>query len=126
MGTKKLIVVAPRVGAWIETQSYYLSYSQSYVAPRVGAWIETHTAGAYHRNGKSHPEWVRGLKQIVTLRITQVVTSHPEWVRGLKHPNFLYRKKTLGSHPEWVRGLKLQTDYEGNVKQSRTPSGCVD
>ena len=35
-------VVAPRVGAWIETRSSELTLSViPMVAPRVGAWIET-------------------------------------------------------------------------------------
>ena len=33
-------VVAPRVGAWIETDDGR-SLNVQYVAPRVGAWIET-------------------------------------------------------------------------------------
>jgi len=33
--------VAPRVGAWIETVLNGLPDSKSGVAPRVGAWIET-------------------------------------------------------------------------------------
>ena len=34
-------IVAPRVGAWIETRQIDKDYSQLFVAPRVGAWIET-------------------------------------------------------------------------------------
>ena len=34
-------VVAPRVGAWIETKNIASVYDPSKVAPRVGAWIET-------------------------------------------------------------------------------------
>ena len=34
-------VVAPCVGAWIETQSIGLSTMNALVAPCVGAWIET-------------------------------------------------------------------------------------
>ena len=34
-------IVAPRVGAWIETFGKRLSHCQAAVAPRVGAWIET-------------------------------------------------------------------------------------
>ena len=34
-------VVAPRVGAWIETLSQTLPETRLGVAPRVGAWIET-------------------------------------------------------------------------------------
>ena len=33
--------VAPRVGAWIETCSRFARMKGSHVAPRVGAWIET-------------------------------------------------------------------------------------
>ena len=35
-------IVAPRVGAWIETVSKRkVKYEATIVAPRVGAWIET-------------------------------------------------------------------------------------
>ena len=34
-------VVAPRVGAWIETLGFFRDFLLSLVAPRVGAWIET-------------------------------------------------------------------------------------
>ena len=34
-------IVAPRVGAWIETQRASQMWLSSLVAPRVGAWIET-------------------------------------------------------------------------------------
>ena len=34
-------VVAPRVGAWIETSYAYPVSETVAVAPRVGAWIET-------------------------------------------------------------------------------------
>ena len=40
------LVVAPRVGAWIETwASNLIIEGQVWVAPRVGAWIETDRAG---------------------------------------------------------------------------------
>ena len=35
--------VAPRVGAWIETDTDEDAMFRHYVAPRVGAWIETKT-----------------------------------------------------------------------------------
>ena len=34
--------VAPRVGAWIETELWTNDKKIKYVAPRVGAWIETY------------------------------------------------------------------------------------
>ena len=39
--TGEFIVVAPRVGAWIETRETGRDYGYPAVAPRVGAWIET-------------------------------------------------------------------------------------
>ena len=35
------MVVAPHVGAWIETIEVFSLPSPVYVAPHVGAWIET-------------------------------------------------------------------------------------
>ena len=37
----QLFLVAPRVGAWIETPLYLRGFECTFVAPRVGAWIET-------------------------------------------------------------------------------------
>ena len=33
--------VAPRVGAWVETRAWHNAMGYTYVAPRVGAWVET-------------------------------------------------------------------------------------
>ena len=84
-------IVAPRVGAWIETPAHASSaaWRPSHpvwvrglklairqgrempppVAPRVGAWIETSLAAvdALSRNA-SHPVWVRGLKHNLSFR----------------------------------------------------------
>ena len=57
--------VAPRVGAWIETPVFLPITAFSSVAPRVGAWIETEQLIKQIGNlSKSHPVWVRGLKQL--------------------------------------------------------------
>ena len=46
MGDGSVVVddelVAPYVGAWIETRSSTKSFFPNGVAPYVGAWIETH------------------------------------------------------------------------------------
>ena len=42
MADMESILVAPRVGAWIETEIKSAVFSAIIVAPRVGAWIETH------------------------------------------------------------------------------------
>ena len=55
-------MVAPRVGAWIETSVYRLFCCLYDVAPRVGAWIETCIIRIFNPPDLSHPVWVRGLK----------------------------------------------------------------
>ena len=52
------------MGAWIETLIIYLeNMNVAIVAPRVGAWIETkHTKGVTLVVVASHLVWVRGLK----------------------------------------------------------------
>ena len=58
-----MFIVAPRVGAWIETNKYFTIKIQRLVAPRVGAWIETYFLIYEGWGGDpSHPVWVRGLK----------------------------------------------------------------
>jgi len=55
-------MVAPRVGAWIETIPTGRDLAAAVVAPRVGAWIET-TRGAMPKAAlTSRPAWARGLK----------------------------------------------------------------
>ena len=40
-GLENIKLVAPRVGAWIETMLFVKREVKDTVAPRVGAWIET-------------------------------------------------------------------------------------
>ena len=58
-------MVAPRVGAWIETSLTVITHVLVEVAPRVGAWIET-SGDEMNEDEKyeSHPVWVRGLKLV--------------------------------------------------------------
>ena len=55
------------MGAWIETSEYAQILDQpEVVAPRVGAWIETPAIVDMWKEideASSHPVWVRGLKQ---------------------------------------------------------------
>ena len=96
------------------------------VAPRVGAWIETNYRYAIARNLQSHPEWVRGLKLLLVSLSLLFSMSHPEWVRGLKQSQSDIMKQELRSHPEWVRGLKRHGTDINQHSARRTPSGCVD
>ena len=58
----RLTVVAPYVGAWIETKADIATSSFVPVAPYVGAWIETNEYKKRAAIMVSHPTWVRGLK----------------------------------------------------------------
>ena len=55
------------------------------VAPYVGAWIETCNQSISSLIAVSHPTWVRGLKLEEVHAHAEVRLSHPTWVRGLKH-----------------------------------------
>ena len=123
------MLVAPYVGAWIETYVYRLRGNRPSVAPYVGAWIETRGLRLLVMMVGSHPTWVRGLKHVERCPYGRPCASHPTWVRGLKLNliiSKLYRIfvapyvgawiETLSvklavsqspSHPTWVRGLKL-------------------
>ena len=55
-------LVAPHVGAWIETGYQHVQLQMESVAPHVGAWIETLHIEIGSIISMSHPTWVRGLK----------------------------------------------------------------
>ena len=50
------------MGAWIETSEDGQPTENPLVAPRVGAWIETPNAGISDMATQSLPVWERGLK----------------------------------------------------------------
>ena len=54
------------------------------VAPRAGAWIETENVTVDGFQGKSHPVRVRGLKLSKVVIPIRNFRSHPVRVRGLK------------------------------------------
>ena len=54
------------------------------VAPYVGAWIETDEEKQAYVDNLSHPMWVRGLKLDIAGCSDSDKLSHPMWVRGLK------------------------------------------
>ena len=98
-------LVAPRVGAWIETTSCKILTYLFAVAPRVGAWIETGSRGSIR--------WE-----------TEVAPRVGAWIET---PIIRHNRRHIMSHPVWVRGLKLSLlEYPCNFLSSRTPCGCVD
>ena len=73
----------------------------------MGAWIETSNSYIAAHRDKSHPIWVRGLKQVHSEIDCGPCSSHPIWVRGLKLRSHDIGWRRNRSHPIWVRGLKL-------------------
>ena len=73
-----MTLVAPHVGAWIETLEVSNNWLAVSVAPHVGAWIETLFRLIDMELNKSHPMWVRGLKQEITVdtNMCKVVAPH--------------------------------------------------
>ena len=71
------LLVAPYVGAWIETLRAICYGLDSYVAPYVGAWIETNMDGKSTNDISSHPTWVRGLKLLKRFLSTTLLFVAP-------------------------------------------------
>ena len=102
-----VLLVAPYVGAWIETfdasgvgQAYLshptwvrgLKHAQGTqnqhrcrVAPYVGAWIETEDIQILHRGAEVAPYVGAWIETWCYWYSYYPVLSHPTWVRGLKH-----------------------------------------
>ncbi len=84
-------VVAPRVGAWIETSwRPSLVKLRSSVAPRVGAWIETTNLDYRLEYRPSRPVWARGLKLGQDYQQYNRLLSRPVWARGLKQSRIVF------------------------------------
>ena len=144
-------MVAPRVGAWIETwflivllnfdsshpvwvrglklfNACSISAMISSVAPRVGAWIETVRMIDCTPPIPSHPVWVRGLKRAVLIGLLSVWPSHPVWVRGLKQQHAARYDGLHNVAPRvgaWIETTELWTVC-ASIYEGRTPCGCVD
>ena len=68
--------VAPRTGAWIETTPLRVGTAIVLVAPRTGAWIETLRYDVYPVSDSSPPARGRGLKHYAMMYI-QYQTRRP-------------------------------------------------
>ena len=78
-------------------------------------------------NMRSHPTWVRGLKQVPCQSRCRAMLSHPTWVRGLKQA-FLARCHFLFVVAPYV-GAWIETKLgirHDNSRKRRTLRGCVD
>ena len=77
-------VVAPLVGAWIETKAYCDQMINEAVAPLVGAWIETTSKGYPDINAAVAPLVGAWIETSIIFFAMGLDSSHPSWVRGLK------------------------------------------
>ncbi len=142
-------LVAPRVGAWIETSYSFSPENNPHVAPRVGAWIETRPRRSRSSRCVSRPAWARGLKQKIhddyetaknvaprvgawietnpEIWFIPNVKSRPAWARGLKHLLCSGRHGHICVAPRV--GAWIETgQVEGNAKarDRRAPRGRMD
>ena len=75
---RKSRAVAPRAGAWIETNSSSTQLNRVVVAPRAGAWIETAMlVPHFGYGGASLPVRGRGLKQGIGQATANYVSRSP-------------------------------------------------
>ena len=119
------------------------------VAPLVGAWIETGWRTLRPSYLWSHPSWVRGLKLVLQavgiddavvaplvgawIETSCLITKRSQsvvaplvgaWIET-RCTRVVPGKKAM-SHPSWVRGLKLTSVTKVYTTPRRTPRGCVD
>ena len=100
-----MLLVAPHVGAWIETSSSSENISVFAVAPHVGAWIETAFAGL----GEA---------------IASVAPHVGAWIETKAYRAISYNYIVAPHVGAWI-----ETPQQGKaplVGLSRTPRGCVD
>ena len=100
------VVVAPRVGAWIEIA--FLYFTPSYLL-------------------QSHPVWVRGLKSAVKIHELCSFLVAPRvgaWIEISTHRPFVNIFIVAPRVGAWIEILILNCLYF--IISSRTPCGCVD
>ena len=74
------------MGAWIETLPAIGIHSHLLVAPHVGAWIETYQLAPAVYNQASLPKWERGLKHRIVVQVAnkgQVAPHVGAWIETL-------------------------------------------
>ncbi len=111
------VLVAPFVGAWIETPFHEPRQPSRFVAPFVGAWIETVNEQVYEQLLASLPSWGRGLKLVCRIWSWQTTGSLPSWGRGLKHFEQT-RHNQIGYVAPFV-GAWIETSSLGHVSCRR-------
>ena len=79
---------------------------EAIVAPHVGAWIETAVLGTFAEFALSRPMWARGLKLnlwFAELEEHPVAPHVGAWIETVLYPTNTHM---MLSRPMWARGLK--------------------
>ena len=121
------LLVAPHVGAWIETDSPSQGLTSALSLPMWERGLKQGEIRDVEKDGGSLPMWERGLKHHVNLTLACGIESLPMWERGLKRPRHYHYRQDQRSLPMWERGLKHYPYlYRIMKKKSRSPCGSVD
>ncbi len=102
-----IILVAPRAGAWIETEKWFDQEFKKEVAPRAGAWIETKWMGDRWEIIPVAPRAGAWIETSVIKIVSVTVSSLPVRERGLKLLESFALFHPVQSLPVRERGLKL-------------------
>ena len=125
---RRLRQVAPRAGAWIETGFTSLSTASfSRVAPRAGAWIETPPGARARKECQVAPRagaWIETCQVWHQAAASMVAPRAGAWIETQERLPTQGRHKSL---PARERGSKLG-DLEADNKSAtgRSPRGSVD
>ena len=123
---KSVYNVAPYVGAWIETIMSVKDNPITSVAPYVGAWIETFINVWRAIESMSHPTWVRGLKleSEKVLKADSVAPYVGAWIETKRGDRYCRKCGVAPYVGAWIETLTLFKDAIERL--SRTLRGCVD
>ena len=122
-----MIIVAPRVGAWIETSKDSSNRKSHHVAPRVGAWIETLYIILSKKEDLVAPRvgaWIETLiyHRLYNVEIRRTPSGCVDWNRRWMSRPLSVNGRTPSGCVDWnCLCLSLWLVVGG-----RTPSGCVD
>ena len=101
--------------------------SHTLVAPRVGAWIETSARLVFVIVLMSHPVWVRGLKRGKNTALREVKSVAPRvgaWIETSSLAAVDALSHVAPRVGAWIETLNGKTNRL--IRISRTPCGCVD
>ena len=96
------------MGAWIETLLVPILLRLVLVAPYVGAWIETLYNYRNTQRGRSHPTWVRGLKQCAArlyLQHHKVAPYVGAWIETARQSEPLSVRQVAPYVGAWIETL---------------------